>query len=313
MATYERPPIVINDDRTVTVPYELKVLAIQYNHNVDAIEFDCPRYWVDIDLSTMDIYINYETADGKPGSHKCANVSVDTTYDDVIHFTWTIKAPVTEVAGKISFTVCAQKSGDEYLTEQRWHSFPCDDCEIAEGKACRNDSTDNAVVVPDNYTVDAQLALLRNEIENVKGMFLNYDSDGDGTVDNSDKVNGFTLNVDDSGVSVDDIYLVGKEDVRALEQTINATAQTAAGAKNTADTAANNATSAKSAADAAANNAANAQNTANAAMPKSGGTFTGAVTAHNANDNALRLRNALIQNGDGSEAVSTDYIIFRRK
>ena len=292
MATYERPPIVINDDRTVTVPYELKVLAIQYNHNVDIIEFDCPRYWGDIDLSTMDIYINYETATGEPGSHKCTNVSVDTTYDDVIHFAWTIKAPVTEIAGKISFTVCAQKSDDEYLTEQRWHTFPCDDCEIAKGKVCRNDGTDNAVVVPDNYTVDAQLVQLRNEIENVKGMFVNYDSNGDGTVDNSDAVNGFKLNVDEHGVHVDDIYLVGKEDVRALEQTVNAATQTAAGAKNAADA---------------------ARNTADAAMPKTGGTFTGAVIAHNANVNVLRLRNALIQNGDGSEAVSTDHIIFRRK
>ena len=72
--------------------------------------------------------------------------------------------------------------------------------------------------------------------------------------------------------------------------------------------------SSKSASTAATSNAVKqTYDLANAAMPKSGGTFTGAVTAHNANDNALRLRNALIQNGDGSEAVSTDYIIFRRK
>lgn len=203
MATNNRPHMVVNDDRTITVPEELKLLAMQYDHNMESVTFDCPRYWDDKDLSELDIYINYETPDGKPGSHKCTEVAVDTTDETMIHFVWTILAPVTMLPGNIMFLVCSQRMNEEYAVEKRWHTQPCTECKIMKGLSCRNEDTDNAVVVPDNYNIDSKLAELKTEIENVKGMFLNYDSNGNFIVDNAESVNGIVLGKDENGVFIE--------------------------------------------------------------------------------------------------------------
>lgn len=36
--------VIINKDRTVNVPNSLQRLGVQYDHNVNTIVFDCPRY-----------------------------------------------------------------------------------------------------------------------------------------------------------------------------------------------------------------------------------------------------------------------------
>ena len=51
--------IVIGNDRYITVPDELKRLAVQYDHNIETVTFDCPRYWDGLDMSAMAVYINY--------------------------------------------------------------------------------------------------------------------------------------------------------------------------------------------------------------------------------------------------------------
>lgn len=202
-----RPHMVIDGDRNIIVHPRMRILAVQYDHNVESVTFDCPRYWDDTDLSTLDIYVNYETPDGKPGTHKCTNVAVDANNESMIHFVWTILSPVTYLTGKIQFSVCAQMTNDEYLTEQRWHTLTCYDCEIAAGLRCMNEDLDNAVVVPDNYNVEAELEALRAEIANIRGMFMIYDSDNNGVVDNSEAVNGVILGADDDG-----IYILSEEE-----------------------------------------------------------------------------------------------------
>lgn len=50
--------IVINSDRSVSVPDELKNIAVQYDHNIETVTFDCPRYW---DVRTDEGYLMYDT------------------------------------------------------------------------------------------------------------------------------------------------------------------------------------------------------------------------------------------------------------
>ena len=198
-----RPHMVVNSDRTVTVPDILKKLAIQFDHNMESITFDCPRFWDDYDLSELDIYINYETPDGKPGSHKCTDIAVDENNEAIIHFVWTIMVPVTPLPGGITFEVCAQKVNADYSLERRWHTEPCEDCYIVAGMQCMNEDTDNAVVVPDNYNVDAKFEELKTMIKNLEGKFLMYDSDNDGTVDNAEKINGVIIGSDNNGIFIE--------------------------------------------------------------------------------------------------------------
>lgn len=80
-----------------------------------------------------------------------------------------------------------------------------------------------------------------------------YDTDGDGVVDDAEKLNGQPAS-----------YYATKTEVETAQTTANAAQTSADNAKTTADAAATTATSAKT--------------TADNAMPKSGGKFTGAVT-----------------------------------
>lgn len=127
------PHIVIGDDRFVTVPSELKRLAVQYDHDIETVTFDCPRYWDDHDMSEMRIYINYLRSDAETGCYKAQNITVDSSDESIMHFDWTISRNVTETFGKIVFLVCVKKADDDGNEKNHWNSELCKDCYVSEG------------------------------------------------------------------------------------------------------------------------------------------------------------------------------------
>lgn len=130
------PHIVIGSDRLITVPDELKRIAVQYDHDVETVTFDCLRYWDEHDLSTMKIYINYMRPDLYRDSYLAQNVSVDELDDSIIHFTWTVSRNVTEKKGNISFLVCAKITDDEGNEKNHWNSELNQEMYISEGLEC---------------------------------------------------------------------------------------------------------------------------------------------------------------------------------
>lgn len=127
------PHIVIGDDRFVTVPSELKRIAVQYDHDIETVTFDCPRYWDDHDMSEMRIYINYLRSDAETGCYKAQNITVDSSDENIMHFDWTISRNVTETFGKIIFLVCVKKADDNGNEKNHWNSELCKDCYVSEG------------------------------------------------------------------------------------------------------------------------------------------------------------------------------------
>lgn len=129
----EEPHIIIDDDRIITVPEKLKRLAVQYDHDVETVTFDCPRYWDGLDMSQMAVYVNYLRADSFHSAYKAQNITVDTTDDTVMHFDWTISRNVSLEIGKIAFLVCIRKTDDSGNEVNHWNSELCKDCYISEG------------------------------------------------------------------------------------------------------------------------------------------------------------------------------------
>lgn len=140
----EEPHIIINSDRSVTIPEELKNIAVQYDHNIETVTFDCPRYWDGNDLSEMIININFVRPDKYEDTYVCKNVTVDSDDPNIMHFDWTISRNVTEVSGTLTFIVCVRKSYIDGETSQVWHSQKCDACTILTGLKC-----DQAVIPSD--------------------------------------------------------------------------------------------------------------------------------------------------------------------
>lgn len=120
--------LVIGEDRFVTVPDELKRIAVQYDHIVETVTFDCPRYWDEHDLSQMVIYVNYLPEKGVVGSSICTNVRVDEADDSIIHFDWTITDSATYLEGTLIFLVDAKGANGEH-----WHSELNKDMFVSEG------------------------------------------------------------------------------------------------------------------------------------------------------------------------------------
>lgn len=126
------PHIVIGEDRFITVPDELKRIAVQFDHNVETVTFDCPRYYDGLDLSRMVIYINYILANGAFGYYIADNHKVE---DDIFHFDWTISRNVTHTKGAITFLVCAKRVDEEGYEINYWNSELNKEMYVSEGLA----------------------------------------------------------------------------------------------------------------------------------------------------------------------------------
>lgn len=146
--TSEEPHLIIGDDRVVNVPDELKRLAVQYDHDIETVTFDCPRYWDEHDMSKMGVYINYLCADQTPGVYQADNVRVDEADSTVMHFDWTISRNVSLVAGQIAFLVCVRNADAEGFEKNHWNSEICTSCYISKGLEYDGEIIDN-IMSPD--------------------------------------------------------------------------------------------------------------------------------------------------------------------
>lgn len=132
----DEPHIVIDSDRNITVPNELRRIAVQNDHNVETVTFDCPRYWDGHDLSQMKIYINYQCPNRKLGAYIADDVRVDEEDESIIHFDWTISRYITEAKGQITFLICAKTVDDEGNEERHWNSELNSQMYVSEGLEC---------------------------------------------------------------------------------------------------------------------------------------------------------------------------------
>ena len=128
--------IIVNPDRTVFVPEELREIAVQYDHNIETVTFDCPRYWDDIDMSVMQVCINYMRADGKPGCYIVNDVEVDSLEPGFMHFTWTLSRNATEIKGSLKFLICVKKTDKDGDLVNHWNSKLNTQMSISEGLEC---------------------------------------------------------------------------------------------------------------------------------------------------------------------------------
>ena len=130
------PHIRIHDDRTIVVPKELRKIAVQFDHNAETVTFDCPRYWDNVDMSTMTIYINYMRKDGARGQFLAKNVVVDAADNKVMHFDWKLSQNATLVKGPLIFLVCIKNTGANGEELFHWNSERCSDVFVSEGLEC---------------------------------------------------------------------------------------------------------------------------------------------------------------------------------
>ena len=127
------PHIIISGDRIISVPKQLQRIAVQYDHNVETVTFDCPRYWDGLDMSQLGIYINYRRSDRVVGCYKATDITIDDADTSIMHFNWTIYRSITEVIGPLVFLVCVKKMDGDGNEENHWNSELNTEMYISEG------------------------------------------------------------------------------------------------------------------------------------------------------------------------------------
>ena len=178
------PHIIIGEDRVITVPKELQRIAVQYDHDVETVTFDCPRYWDDLDMSKLNIYINYMRKDRYIGCYKATDIAVDGANSNIMHFNWKISRNVSEVVGELKFLVCIKKSDAEGYEVNHWNSELNTEMYISQGLEAEESIFD---AYPDI------ISQWEDEVNAVKQILLNARDSGelDGAT--------FTPSVDEAG------------------------------------------------------------------------------------------------------------------
>ena len=139
----EERHIIVDETRKITVPDELKRIAVQYDHNIETVTFDCIRYWDGHDMSTMHVYINYMLANKALGCYMSEDVTVDPNDENIIHFTWTISRNVTQAIGPITFLVCIKRVDEEGNEVNHWNSELNKEMFVNQGLECGEPITED--------------------------------------------------------------------------------------------------------------------------------------------------------------------------
>lgn len=96
--------------RVMTVPEEYKDLGVESDKDVRRLWFKFPKIVEDdIDLSALNLYINYKNAAGNLDSYLIEDMSVE---EDCIKFSWLLSRNVTKSKGTVSYIVCGKKSSN---------------------------------------------------------------------------------------------------------------------------------------------------------------------------------------------------------
>ena len=165
--TDSEPHIVVNSDRSITVPQQLKDIAVQYDHNIETVTFDCPRYWDGKDMSTMVIFVLYERSDKFVGKVAVTNVRVSDTDDSIMHFDWTIRREATQCAGNLNIQICVGETDDIGRTIVHWNSKVCSDLVVS--KSLMHVGEDIEQEYPDVLTeLYERVGDIEEEIQNIE-------------------------------------------------------------------------------------------------------------------------------------------------
>lgn len=196
------PHIVVGEDRFITVPEELRRIAVQFDHDVETVTFDCPRYWDGLDMSDLSIYINYMRKDKYVGCYKATDITVDAVNSSIMHFNWKISRNVSEIMGELKFLVCIKKGDSEGYEVNHWNSELNNEMYVSEGLELGSDYFD---AYPDIITqwedeVDAvkQILLDARDSGELDGATFTPSVDADGNLswtNDKGRTNPATVNV----------------------------------------------------------------------------------------------------------------------
>jgi hypothetical protein len=178
-STEAEPHIIVGRDRIISVPNQLKRIAVENDKNIETVTFDCVRIWDGYDLSTFAIYIAYVLPNGKEGTYI---PTISAINKDTFSFTWTLGSEITRHKGSLSISIIAQKTDDSGNLLQQWSSFVNNELSILDGlevgQIIEDDTTTNVT-----SQILQQIDTLQIDMIELKADFASYKSKIDSALD----------------------------------------------------------------------------------------------------------------------------------
>lgn len=132
----DEPHIIVNDDRSITVPDELKHIGVQYDKDIETVTIDCPRYWDGHDLSQMHLFVNFVHYEPNKKTQYYVDIAPVTLAEagaERMLLDWTIGASAMRYEGTLAWLVCAKSLDAEGHEELHWNSQICYDMQVYKG------------------------------------------------------------------------------------------------------------------------------------------------------------------------------------
>ncbi len=99
--------VIDNDLRTINVPKSITALGVEYDDDVHRLNFQMPRMYKGVDLSTFNIRINYMNAKDEGDIYV---VTDKKTQSSAITFSWLVGPHAFAYKGTVKFIVCLKET-----------------------------------------------------------------------------------------------------------------------------------------------------------------------------------------------------------
>jgi hypothetical protein len=111
------------ETRVITPPTDFKNFGVESDENSKRVWFEAPRIVGDeIDLSSLNLYVNYKNANGEVDKYYVEDVEV---VDDKIYFSWKLERKPVRYKGTLTFIVCAVATDSKGVIQTEWNTTLC--------------------------------------------------------------------------------------------------------------------------------------------------------------------------------------------
>lgn len=111
--------VIDSDMRIIDIPEQFKVLGVESDKDVRAMQFRIPKTYKGTDLSAFAISVNYQNARGTKGRYIVTDKKVS---GDQIEFSWTVGKTATVYRGDTRFIVCMRLTGSDGVIKKEFNT-----------------------------------------------------------------------------------------------------------------------------------------------------------------------------------------------
>lgn len=148
--------VIDSDMRIIDIPEQFKVLGVESDKDVRAMQFRVPKTYKGTDLSAFTISVNYQNARGMKDRYIVTDKKVS---GDQIEFSWTVGKTATVYRGDTRFIVCMRLIGSDGVIKKEFNTT------LATMTVLEGLEVDNPVIEQEEKDIIAQLLNRMDEVE----------------------------------------------------------------------------------------------------------------------------------------------------